>query len=634
MKKILIITTLILANLSFAQAPTSGLVAYFEFENSLASSTSSDVFVNTGTNNATYVTGMHRQGVYLDGNTRLQIAALSESVVAYSNSFTISWWEFRPNPTPNLETYSVRMGQNVGFKYIGNSNCSGTVYFDRYQIDITTATNTSHCVTTNTHISGGNGGVWKHHAITKLNNVLKYYLNGVLSFVGTGGKVLDSTGLSSSTTNAFELGYGATATTNMIGTIDDLAIYKRELSAGEIAALYQPGSLGVPSTTAVGDISVSPSSQKIFYSVYGAGYQTTTTKVYYGTTNPPNTSSSFVVGPNATSEVIYNNLNTTITGLTPGVLYYYRVEAVNTAGSNFSTAPTYSFVAGGSNSPIVHFPFDGNSTSVDNTYTLNPLSTAPSYTTNRNSEANKAVHLNNQKLSVLIPGLPTTNSPRTVSYWAKQVTYTNHDIYGWGTYSNNYAFGGMLYGNTYVNYGGPSGYAVNSTISIADNKWHHYAIVYDGTTLYFYEDGILQIFGNLNLSTLGTTLYIGAASNSSGLGANQNNIYLDDFQVYNQWFTAQGVYGLYLSQNTSVLSSQTFNSNNLKAAIYPNPASDNFTIEMENEVKSVEIYSLQGQKVLTETGKNINVSNLSKGIYLVRIEDMDSAVVTKKLIKE
>ena len=192
----------------------------------------------------------------------------------------------------------------------------------------------------------------------------------------------------------------------------------------------------------------------------------------------------------------------------------------------------------------------------------------------------------------------------------------------------------MLYGNTYVNYGGPSGYAVNSTISIADNKWHHYAIVYDGTTLYFYEDGILQIFGNLNLSTLGTTLYIGAASNSSGLGANQNNIYLDDFQVYNQWFTAQGVYGLYLSQNTSVLSSQTFNSNNLKAAIYPNPASDNFTIEMENEVKSVEIYSLQGQKVLTETGKNINVSNLSKGIYLVRIEDMDSAVVTKKLIKE
>lgn len=632
MKKILLFLTAVFFINAQAQAPTSGLMAYFEFENSLASSTSSDAFVNTGTSNATFVSGMHGQGVSFNGNTRLQIAALSEPVVAYSNSFTISWWEFRPNPTPNLETYSVRMGQNVGFKYVGNSNCTGTVYFDRYQIDITTATNTSYCVTTNTHISGGNGGVWKHHAITKQNNILKYYLNGVLAFVGASGKVLDSTGLSASTTNAFEIGYGSTPTTNMIGTIDDLAIYKRELSVGEIGALYQPGSTGLPSTTAVGDTSVSSSSQKIFYSVYGAGYPTTTTKVYYGTTNPPTTASSFVVGPNATSEVIYNKLNTTITGLTPGLLYYYRVEAVNTAGSNFSTSPTYSFVAGGSNSPIVHFPFDGNSTSVDNAYTLNSLSTSPSYTTNRNSEANKAIYLNNQKLSVLIPGLPTTNSPRTVSYWAKQATYTNHDVYGWGTYSNNYAFGGMLYGNTYVNYGGPSGYAINSTISISDNKWHHYAVVYDGTALYFYEDGILQIFGNLNLSTQGTTLYIGAASNNSGLGANQNNIYLDDFQVYNQWFTSQGVYGLYLSQNTSTLSSQNFNSNNLKATIYPNPTSDNFTIETENEVKSVEIYSIQGQKVMTTTSKDINVSSLSKGMYLVRIEDENNALSTQKLI--
>jgi len=632
MKRLLLITTLITSSLIFAQAPTNGLVAYFEFENSLSSSTSSDVFVNTGSSNATFAAAAHGQGVSFNGETRLQIAALSESIINSSNSFTISWWEFRPNPTPNLETYSVRMGQNVGFKYIGTSNCSGVIYFDRYQIDITTATNNTYCVTTNTHISGGNGGVWKHHTISKLNNVLKYYLNGVLAFVGASGKTLDVAGLSASTTNAFELGYGSTATTNMIGTIDDLALYNRELSVGEIATLYQSGNAGgLPSTNNVGDVSLSPSSQKIYYSVYGAGL-TTTTKVYYGTTNPPNSASSFVVGPNTTNAVLYDKLSTTITGLTPGVLYYYRVEAVNTQGSNFSTQPTYSFVAGGSNSPIVHFPFDGNLTSMDNTYTLSPLSTAPSYATNRNSEANKTVYLNNQKLSVLISGLPTTNSPRTVSYWAKQAISTNHDVYGWGTYTNNYAFGGMLYGNTYVNYGGPSGYAVNSSISISDNKWHHYAVVYDGTTLYFYEDGILQIFGNLNLSTLGTTLYIGGVSANNLTGANGNNIYLDDFQVYNLAVTAQGAYGLYLSQNSNSLSSQNFNSQNLKATIYPNPATNNFAIEMENEVKLVEIYSLQGQKVMSSNSKNVTVSNLSKGIYLVRIEDENNAIATQKLI--
>ena len=125
-------------------------------------------------------------------------------------------------------------------------------------------------------------------------------------------------------------------------------------------------------------------------------------------------------------------------------------------------------------------------------------------------------------------------------------------------------------------------------------------------------------------------MYIGAMANNTG--NNENDIYLDDFQVYNQWLTNPGVYGLYLSQNASTLSNQHFNSNNLKATLYPNPTSDNFTIEMENEIKSVEIYSLQGQKVMSATSKNVNVSSLSKGMYLVRIEDENNAVATQKLI--
>ena len=53
---------------------------------------------------------------------------------------------------------------------------------------------------------------------------------------------------------------------------------------------------------------------------------------------------------------------------------------------------------------------------------------------------------------------------------------------------------------------------------------------------------------------------------------------------------------------------------------------------MENEVKLVEIYSLQGQKVMSATSKNVNVSNLSKGMYLVRIVDENNALATQKLI--
>lgn len=69
-----------------------------------------------------------------------------------------------------------------------------------------------------------------------------------------------------------------------------------------------------------------------------------------------------------------------------------------------------------------------------------------------------------------------------------------------------------------------------------------------------------------------------------------------------------------------------------KFNLYPNPTSDNFTIEIDLNIKSVELYSLQGQKILTSTTKNVNVSNLSKGIYLVQIEDENNNISTQKLI--
>ena len=85
------------------------------------------------------------------------------------------------------------------------------------------------------------------------------------------------------------------------------------------------------------------------------------------------------------------------------------------------------------------------------------------------------------------------------------------------------------------------------------------------------------------------------------------------------------------SFTTSVLSNSEHQQKR-KSILHPNPASDYFTIEMENELKSVEIYSLQGQKVLVSDTKNINVSNLSKGIYLVLIEDSSNVVASQKLI--
>ena len=67
--------------------------------------------------------------------------------------------------------------------------------------------------------------------------------------------------------------------------------------------------------------------------------------------------------------------------------------------------------------------------------------------------------------------------------------------------------------------------------------------------------------------------------------------------------------------------------------IYPNPARDVLTISSDKPIKSVEIYDVLGRLIKTETKNNINVSQLSKGNYLVKVKTGDQELI-EKFIKE
>ena len=105
---------------------------------------------------------------------------------------------------------------------------------------------------------------------------------------------------------------------------------------------------------------------------------------------------------------------------------------------------------------------------------------------------------------------------------------------------------------------------------------------------------------------------------------------IDNLLVYDRVLSSTEVASII---NNTTLSSDNFIVNNLKFNLYPNPASDILNIEFNEAIKSVEIYSLQGQKVLSATSKDINISNLTNGIYMVRVEDVEGAVATQKLVK-
>lgn len=72
--------------------------------------------------------------------------------------------------------------------------------------------------------------------------------------------------------------------------------------------------------------------------------------------------------------------------------------------------------------------------------------------------------------------------------------------------------------------------------------------------------------------------------------------------------------------------------------VYPNPAADYIQLSVVDGVSSMEIYNLIGKKVkIFETGSisdKYNISNLPRGMYLVRLLDSDGdALVTKRISK-
>ena len=86
----------------------------------------------------------------------------------------------------------------------------------------------------------------------------------------------------------------------------------------------------------------------------------------------------------------------------------------------------------------------------------------------------------------------------------------------------------------------------------------------------------------------------------------------------------------------STLSSEDFNTFKPEISIYPNPVKNSFALNQT--VNSIEIYTITGQLVANHdsisANQEINVENLGKGIYLVKIKDINNVYQTKKIVVE
>lgn len=69
-------------------------------------------------------------------------------------------------------------------------------------------------------------------------------------------------------------------------------------------------------------------------------------------------------------------------------------------------------------------------------------------------------------------------------------------------------------------------------------------------------------------------------------------------------------------------------------SLYPNPASDFFTVDHADKVATIEVSNILGEKVLTTTNKQVNVSQLKAGMYFVRLLDKKGQVIATKRLQK
>ncbi len=399
-----------------------------------------------------------------------------------------------------------------------------------------------------------------------------------------------------------------------------------------------PGTATVPAISGVGVSSgtITNTGVTISYTLNPGG-ATTTPIIEYGT-------SASNLNLSQTGNTYSGTLNyaplQTLSGLTPGTQYFYRVTASNSVGNaipssilNFTTTGTAPLTS----QLLYHFPFNGNTSSV----TVNPgtFINGSGTITYANDDlgntsgalqvavSNDDTSRNLNSLVANLPLLPQGNSSRSVAFRIKYLnTSITNFVVSWGA------------GTTYQSYGfekAPTtassaiwGNNINFANTIAANVWRNIVITYNANTglAEFYDGGSLTGSNThasfLNNNTNGTNIVMGRSMLPT---FGQGNFIIDDLKIYNYVLTPSEV---------SALSTQDFQENKLLFTMFPNPANDVVLVSMENELKSVEVYSLQGQKVLNSSQKEFNISQLNTGIYLVKIEDINGNVASQKLIKK
>jgi hypothetical protein len=599
MRTRLLLLLLLVFTYSNAQV-TAGLLQEFRFDNSYTNQNADVTFTNN--TNTSFVADRF-------GNANSALTIQNQGIEAYFNSLpqgnnarTVSVW-----------VVSQSTVDNQVFNY--GTNATNQAYGFSVQNSSVTNYGWGNDLVLNGYSIGAN--TWVHIVTTYDGTTAKIYYNGTM--LASGSKAWNTPG------SAFRLGRNINGSNGFYGHVDDLKIYNRALTDAEVTQLHnQPN--GAALTPIISGVIVTPTtnSATIHYSL-NANSANTTSVINWGFSQAVLTNQ--LTGFSTTGNTA-NQGYVTINGLSPGTTYCYEIRATNINGTT-TTSPTC-FTTSVAPALISEYKFNNSlfNESNDSDFSA-PSVSSHLYTTDRLGNPNSALVVNSSRLyRDDITNIPKEDKPRSISLWIRPAAVNSDNIlFTYGSASGNNVYGGSFNATNTYNFTYNTNLAFVNPTTV--NNWKHIVITFDASKVAkIYVDGA---YGNQNTQytwyTSGTNLFYLGNSFGSVTGAFDGAI--DDLKIYNYALSAAEVSSLYTS---NTLSSSDFSQNNLEVKLYPNPVNDILNIETALELQSVEIYNLQGQKVLSSNQKQINVSDLAAGMYMVRIQDAENNIATKKIV--
>jgi hypothetical protein len=226
MKKTLLLIFTLLSTLSFSQIPSyvpqNGLRGYYPFSgNTNDVSSYASHLTNSGALLTTDHNGIPNSAYSFNGTNQSMSRNTQNFVLTSTGSFTISVWMTKPNATGGV---ALIHGSSAAGNFIWLWQGGGS--------SMTFATNKQQSAWINAPTTGLNTGTWEHYVMVYDAGAMSHYRNGVLE----GTNTFTYTGVTSANLPLY-VGKGISGG-YFNGSMDDLGIWDRALTACEISDLY------------------------------------------------------------------------------------------------------------------------------------------------------------------------------------------------------------------------------------------------------------------------------------------------------------------------------------------------------------------------------------------------------------